>query len=89
MAGPYTNLGDKLQQIKETVVTSFPDAETVLNNIGAPSTAYIDIYYQDGTINRLSDGTRISDLSETLRLFYYPRLNQLFKLAYNAKIYGA
>ena len=89
MASTYGNLIGQLNIIHETVITAWPDAESHLADSGCSPTAYIDIGYHDGVIYRLADGVRITDLPQSLQLFYYPRLNQLFKLAYNNKIYPA
>lgn len=89
MASTYANLIGQLDIIHATVINAWPDAEARLAESGCSPTAYIDLGYQDGVISRLSDGMRISDLPQSLQLFYYPRLNQLFKLAYNNKIYPA
>lgn len=88
----YQILRAELQNIRETIIgTAFSDAESQLNEQGAPTTAYLDIYWDKdhAEIRRLSDNARIKDLSFSLQLYYYPHLDQLFKLAINKNLYPA
>jgi len=84
----YQLLYSELRSIRDNIIeNAFSDAENELNGRGAPDTAYLNLIYTGGFIQRISDGARVQDLPLADRLALYPHLDQLFKLASNRQLY--
>jgi len=84
-ADRYTNLGTE----SSNILAAFQDAEQELSNISAPSTGFLEIYYDSssGEVKRFWDNSVISSLTGEEQYYYFQQLNGLFNLAVRATLY--
>ena len=67
-------------QINDKLLNAFVDAQVELQNASAPTTYYLELFY-DGKIRRAWDGTQMDSVSGAELLRLYPQLDGLFKKA--------
>lgn len=83
-ANTYQAKQDRLNAlINDKIIPAFQDAQALLQNMSAPTTYYLELFY-DGKIRRAYDGLNLDSVgnsTEILRL--YPQLDGLFKKAMN------
>lgn len=86
-ANQFTQASTALNAEQTTILAAFTDAETELSNLSAPSTAYLEIYWTGGRIERLYDSAQVSGLSDAEQYRLYPQLISLFNAATRALLY--
>lgn len=85
---PYPTYREELITIHDNyVVDAFSQAATSMSEQGCDSTAFLEIYYQEGKIFRIWDSAEVQVLSQRERLRLFPQLNGLYKLAMNNRLY--
>jgi len=71
------------------VANAFQQAQDELAAYSCDPTAFLELRYLEGQIQRIWDGAQVQTLPERERLRLFPQLNGLFKLAFNNRLYPA
>ena len=63
------------------ITAAWSQAETELQNLGAPASYFLEMYWDGSKIKRIFDDTQVSTLPLKDQLHLYPQLNGLYALA--------
>lgn len=86
---PFPTIALDLGQEQLDVLAAFTNAETELTSQNAPTTYFLDIYWDnsDGRIKRTYDNAQVGGLSDAEQKALFPQLNGLFVFAMNQLLY--
>lgn len=87
MPNPYTQIATNLNAEQAVILAAFGNAETELNSNGAPSTIFLELYWNGATIVRVFDGAQVSVLAASEQYRLYPQLGGLFNAAMRELLY--
>jgi hypothetical protein len=83
----YTTIAADLTAESADILAAFTDATTELSTQGAPTTYFLEIYWDTSRIKRVFDDARVNTLPAAEQLRLYPQLGGLFNLAMRNLLY--
>jgi hypothetical protein len=81
MPNPYSIIYADLAQESLVASAAFSQAETELNNQGAPPTCFLELTFDGAKINRSWDNQQVASLPPNEQFRLYSQLGGLFNLA--------
>lgn len=87
MPNPYSTIATNLNAEQTVILAAFNNAETELNSNGAPSTIFLELYWDGTKIARVFDGAQVSALAASEQYRLYPQLGGLFNAAMRELLY--
>jgi len=83
----YSTIASDLTAESVDILAAFTAAQAELITQGAPTTYFLEIYFDTSRIKRVFDDARVDTLSEAEQLRLYPQLGGLFNLAMRNLLY--
>lgn len=87
MPNPYNIITGDLNAEQAVILAAFNNAETELQSNSAPSTIFLELYWNGSTIVRVFDNSQVSTLADSEQLRLYQQLGGLFNAAMRELLY--
>lgn len=87
MPNPYNTIATDLNAEEAVISVAFNNAETELQSNSAPSTIFLELYWDGTKISRVFDGAQVSSLAASEQYRLYTQLGGLFNAAMRELLY--